>query len=223
MVRRTTSISSLGALKAIRHFGSVPSVRLIFTQIIVLFTQCLSLTPGPFRAKGRKSRLLCNNRNVRRKPGIRRAFPRRWSTDGRRRGSERQGIQAAQPEFFVRLASQQSPRYLWIGCSDSRVPANQIVGLLPGEMFVHRNVANVVVHTDLNCLSVIQFAVDVLQGAARHRVRPLRLRRRAGGAARRPARPDRQLAAPRAGRVRAHIAQLKSLPDEDAASTGCAS
>jgi len=66
------------------------------------------------------------------------------------------------PEFFSRLASQQAPRYLWIGCSDSRVPANQIVGLMPGEMFVHRNVSNVVVHTDLNCLSVIQFAVDVL-------------------------------------------------------------
>jgi carbonic anhydrase len=67
------------------------------------------------------------------------------------------------PEFFTRLSSQQAPPYLWIGCSDSRVPANQIVGLLPGEMFVHRNVANVVVHADLNCLSVIQFAVDVLR------------------------------------------------------------
>jgi carbonic anhydrase len=67
------------------------------------------------------------------------------------------------PEFFAKLSRQQSPRYLWIGCSDSRVPANEIVGLLPGELFVHRNVANVVVHTDLNCLSVIQFAVDVLK------------------------------------------------------------
>jgi carbonic anhydrase len=67
------------------------------------------------------------------------------------------------PAFFERLAHQQAPRYLWIGCSDSRVPANQIVGLLPGEMFVHRNVANVVVHTDLNCLSTIQFAVEVLR------------------------------------------------------------
>jgi carbonic anhydrase len=67
------------------------------------------------------------------------------------------------PEFFERLSRQQAPRYLWIGCSDSRVPANQIVGLLPGEMFVHRNVANVVVHADLNCLSAIQFAVDVLR------------------------------------------------------------
>ena len=68
-----------------------------------------------------------------------------------------------EPDFFDRLARQQAPRYLWIGCSDSRVPANQIVGLPPGEMFVHRNVANVVVHTDLNCLSTLQFAVDVLR------------------------------------------------------------
>jgi carbonic anhydrase len=67
------------------------------------------------------------------------------------------------PEFFSRLSRQQAPQYLWIGCSDSRVPANQIVGLLPGEMFVHRNIANVVVHADLNCLSTIQFAVDVLR------------------------------------------------------------
>lgn len=67
------------------------------------------------------------------------------------------------PDFFKRLSHQQAPQYLWIGCSDSRVPANQIVGLLPGEMFVHRNIANVVVHSDLNCLSTIQFAVDVLQ------------------------------------------------------------
>jgi carbonic anhydrase len=70
---------------------------------------------------------------------------------------------ADDPEFFSRLAGQQAPRYLWIGCSDSRVPANEIVGLAPGEMFVHRNVANVVVHTDLNCLSVLQYAVDVLE------------------------------------------------------------
>ena len=68
---------------------------------------------------------------------------------------------ADDPEFFAELAAQQTPEYLWIGCSDSRVPANQIVGLAPGEVFVHRNVANVVVHTDLNCLSVLQFAVDV--------------------------------------------------------------
>jgi carbonic anhydrase len=69
---------------------------------------------------------------------------------------------AGDPNFFSRLAEHQSPEYLWIGCSDSRVPANQIVGLAPGEVFVHRNVANVVVHTDLNCLSVLQYAVDVL-------------------------------------------------------------
>ena len=78
---------------------------------------------------------------------------RAWSADVRRR----------EPDFFARLSRQQAPQYLWIGCSDSRVPANQIVGLLPGEMFVHRNVANVVVHADLNCLSVMQFAVDVLR------------------------------------------------------------
>lgn len=72
-------------------------------------------------------------------------------------------IRAAQPDFFPSLARQQEPNYLWIGCSDSRVPANEIVGLLPGELFVHRNVANLVVHTDLNCLSVIQFAVEVLR------------------------------------------------------------
>jgi carbonic anhydrase len=69
----------------------------------------------------------------------------------------------ADPQFFQRLLEQQLPAYLWIGCSDSRVPANEIVGLLPGELFVHRNVANVVVHTDLNCLSVLQYAVDVLR------------------------------------------------------------
>jgi carbonic anhydrase len=72
-------------------------------------------------------------------------------------------IQREDPEFFRKLSRQQSPEYLWIGCSDSRVPANEIVGRLPGELFVHRNVANVVVHTDLNCLSVIQFAVEVLK------------------------------------------------------------
>ncbi len=67
------------------------------------------------------------------------------------------------PAFFARLAKQQAPKYLWIGCSDSRVPANEIVGLDPGEVFVHRNVANLVVHSDLNCLSVLQYAVDVLK------------------------------------------------------------
>jgi len=70
---------------------------------------------------------------------------------------------AQDKQFFSRLAQQQSPQYLWIGCSDSRVPANQIMGLAPGEVFVHRNIANVMVHTDLNCMSVIQFAVDVLK------------------------------------------------------------
>jgi carbonic anhydrase len=72
-------------------------------------------------------------------------------------------INASDPEFFRRLAQQQSPDYLWIGCSDSRVPSSQLVGLSPGEMFVHRNVANIVVHTDFNCLSVIQYAVEVLK------------------------------------------------------------
>lgn len=71
-------------------------------------------------------------------------------------------IKGEDPEFFHTLSQQQSPRYLWIGCSDSRVPANQIVGLRPGEVFVHRNVANIVVHTDFNCLSVIQYAVEIL-------------------------------------------------------------
>jgi carbonic anhydrase len=72
-------------------------------------------------------------------------------------------IRQQDPEFFSKLSQQQSPEYLWIGCSDSRVPANEIVDLLPGELFVHRNVANLVVHTDLNCLSVMQFAVDILK------------------------------------------------------------
>lgn len=81
--------------------------------------------------------------------------------DNNRRWAAR--MTQGQPDFFDRLVGQQAPRYLWIGCADSRVPANEIVGLLPGELFVHRNVANLVVHTDLNCLSVLQFAVDVLR------------------------------------------------------------
>lgn len=72
-------------------------------------------------------------------------------------------IRAAKPDFFATLAAQQAPEYLWIGCSDSRVPANEIVGLLPGELFVHRNVSNLVVHSDMNCLSVLQYAVEVLK------------------------------------------------------------
>ena len=77
---------------------------------------------------------------------------RRWAGD----------VESRQPGFFAGLAAQQSPRYLWIGCSDSRVPANDIVGLAPGELFVHRNVANLVLHTDFSCLSVLQYAIDVL-------------------------------------------------------------
>ena len=72
-------------------------------------------------------------------------------------------IKKQDPDFFAKLAKQQVPEFLWIGCSDARVPANEIVGMLPGDLFVHRNVANVVLHTDLNCLSVIQYAVDVLK------------------------------------------------------------
>jgi carbonic anhydrase len=72
-------------------------------------------------------------------------------------------MRLARPGFFDSLKAQQAPKYLWIGCADSRVPANEVVGLMPGELFVHRNVANVVVHTDLNCLSVLQYAVDVLR------------------------------------------------------------
>lgn len=72
-------------------------------------------------------------------------------------------IREKEPDFFKKLAAQQTPEYLWIGCADSRVPANDLLGLLPGELFVHRNIANVVVHSDLNCLSVLQFAIDVLK------------------------------------------------------------
>ncbi len=81
--------------------------------------------------------------------------------DGNRAWAAR--VTRSDATFFQRLSRQQAPRYLWIGCADSRVPANEIVGLLPGEMFVHRNVANIVVHTDLNCLAVVQYAVDVLK------------------------------------------------------------
>lgn len=72
-------------------------------------------------------------------------------------------VKESDPDFFMTLSKQQKPEYLWIGCADSRVPANQIVGMLPGQVFVHRNIANVVVHSDLNCLSVIQYAVEVLK------------------------------------------------------------
>ncbi len=81
--------------------------------------------------------------------------------DSNREWAER--MRREDPLFFQRLLEQQAPKYLWIGCSDSRVPANQIMGLAPGEVFVHRNIANVVVHTDLNCLSVVQFAIDMLK------------------------------------------------------------
>ncbi len=81
--------------------------------------------------------------------------------DNNRRWVER--IEQENPGFFERLSRGQSPQYLWIGCSDSRIPANEVVGLLPGELFVHRNVANLVIHTDMNLLSVLQYAVDVLQ------------------------------------------------------------
>lgn len=80
--------------------------------------------------------------------------------DNNRRWAE--SVNTNDPKFFEKLAAQQNPEYLWIGCSDSRVPANQIVGLLPGEVFVHRNVANMVVHTDFNCLTVLQYAIEIL-------------------------------------------------------------
>ena len=81
--------------------------------------------------------------------------------DGNKSWAE--GVRSEHPEFFASLSQHQNPEYLWIGCSDSRMPATQLVGLRPGEMFVHRNVANVVVHTDLNCLSVVQYAIDALR------------------------------------------------------------
>ncbi len=81
--------------------------------------------------------------------------------DSNRKWAEK--IRKEDPDFFLNLSKQQSPEYLWVGCSDSRVPANEIIGKLPGEVFVHRNIANLVIHTDLNCLSVIQYAVEVLK------------------------------------------------------------
>ena len=103
---------------------------------------------------------------------------------------------AADPDFFRRLERQQAPDYLWIGCSDSRVPANEIVDLDPGELFVHRNVANLAPPQDANYLSVLQFAVDVLKVKHIMVVGPLWLRRRQGGGRRQAARPRRPLAAP---------------------------
>ena len=93
-------------------------------------------------------------------------------------------IRRHEPEFFREAVTPADAQYLWIGCADSRVPANEIVGLLPGELFVHRNVANVVVHTDLNCLSVHAVRGRRAEGAPHHRLRALRLQRRAGGARR---------------------------------------
>lgn len=93
--------------------------------------------------------------------GVDHASPLATLIENNRRWSEQ--IRQEDPGFFETLSQQQSPEYLWIGCADSRVPANEIVGLLPGELFVHRNVANVVVHTDTNCMSVLQYAVEVLK------------------------------------------------------------
>ena len=105
------------------------------------------------------------------------------------------------PAYFERLLQQQNPEYLWIGCSDSRVPANQITGLAPGEVFVHRNVGNVVVHTDLNCLTVIDFAVDLLRVKHIIVVGSLRLQRCEARASAKRRRVGGQLAAPHSGRT----------------------
>ena len=131
------------------------------------------------------------------------------------------GILRQDPDFFRKLAQQQSPEYLWIGCSDSRVPANQIVGLLPGELFVHRNVANVVVHTDLNCLSVMQFAVDLLK--VRHIIVCGHYGCSGVGAALRRARlglSDNWLRHVQDVREK-HTPRLRSLPEEQAARRLC--
>ena len=119
--------------------------------------------------------------------------------DNNRAWSER--LHRNDPEFFAGLSRQQRPQYLWIGCADSRVPANEIVGLLPGELFVHRNIANVVVHSDLNCLSVMQFAVDVLRWSTSSSAATTAAAESGGAAG--PARGAcRQLAAPCPGRPR---------------------
>ena len=131
-------------------------------------------------------------------------------------------MERERPGFFTSLVQQQTPKYMWIGCSDSRVPANQITGLEPGEVFVHRNVANMVVHSDLNALSAIQFAVEQLKVRAHHGGGPLRLRRRAGRAGRRAHRPGRQLDAPCPGCARTATAQLlDSLPEAVRADALC--